>query len=211
LEGFAAARNLRLEVVVVDSWKNLIPALRAGRGDVIAGSFTDTPQRRTQIAFTHEVFPTQVVVINLAPRPILTSPADLRKEIVGAAPGSSMRELALAAGIPASRIRDFPGNINTDVDALRAGRATAALADLPSALTAQQVDANIQIGPTLGPPGSLAFGVRIEDVHLRSKLDRHIANLRLSGAWSRLVVTYWGAQTLAIVERIHATRDANER
>lgn len=200
LEGFAALWHLRIEQVLVDAWKDLIPALQAGQGDVIAGGFSDTAQRRTLIAFTRPVFPTQVVVVNLAPQPVITEAQVLRKTMLAAARDSSQFELARASGVPVSRIVDLAGNIDMDLEALRAGRVAAVLADLPSALLAQQRDANVQIGMPLGKPSSLAFGVRRDDVRLREELDRHIDNLRRSGAWSRLVVTYWGARALAVVE-----------
>lgn len=200
LEGFAALWHLRIEQVLVDAWKDLIPALQAGQGDVIAGGFSDTAQRRTLIAFTRPVFPTEVVVVNVAPQPTIGSVQALGKITLGAARGSSQFEVARASGVPASRIVDVAGNMAADLAAVRAGRVGAVLADLPAALLAQQRDANVQIGMSLGEPGGMAYGVRREDTRLREELDRHIDNLRRSGAWSRLVVTYWGARALAIVE-----------
>ena len=63
LEGFAKLRQLRLEVVAIDTWDGLVPALLEGEGDVIAGRFTVTEARRKQIDFTPEVFPTRHVVL----------------------------------------------------------------------------------------------------------------------------------------------------
>ena len=54
LEGFGKLHKVRLELVAVDGWDELVPALLKDRGDLIAGGFTATDPRRKQIAFTAE-------------------------------------------------------------------------------------------------------------------------------------------------------------
>ena len=54
LEGFAKLQKVTLELVAVDGWDELIPALLKDRGDLVAGGFTATDPRRKQIAFTAE-------------------------------------------------------------------------------------------------------------------------------------------------------------
>src|SRR4051812_11427760 len=45
LDGFAGLQRIKLEVVPVQGWDTLTPALLQGRGDVIAGRFTVTDAR----------------------------------------------------------------------------------------------------------------------------------------------------------------------
>ena len=52
LEGFARLYKLRLEIVTVPSWEDLVPALLGKKGDIAAGRFTVTPARAKVIAFT---------------------------------------------------------------------------------------------------------------------------------------------------------------
>src|SRR5262245_45783057 len=49
---FAARLGLRAVPVVVSDRSQLIPALRAGHGDVIVGSLAITPERAQEIAFS---------------------------------------------------------------------------------------------------------------------------------------------------------------
>ena len=63
LEGFARLHKLKLAIVPVSGWDTLIPSLLKGKGDLIAGGFTDTESRRRQIEFTAEVFPTRSVAM----------------------------------------------------------------------------------------------------------------------------------------------------
>ena len=54
LEGFGKLHKVTLELVAVEAWDELVPALLKDRGDLIAGGFTATDPRRKQIAFTAE-------------------------------------------------------------------------------------------------------------------------------------------------------------
>ena len=67
LRGFAALHRVNVTPVYVNGWDALIPALLAGKGDVIAGRFTATEARKKQIAFTSEVFPSRNVVLTRKP------------------------------------------------------------------------------------------------------------------------------------------------
>ena len=92
LDGFARLHRIKLEVVPVEGWDNLIPALLQGRGDLIAGRFTVTDTRLKQIAFTSEVFPSRNVVLTRKPHAPVDHRRGLRQEKVGTIKGSSMAE-----------------------------------------------------------------------------------------------------------------------
>jgi membrane-bound lytic murein transglycosylase MltF len=83
LEGFARLHAVRLEPVAVSAWDDLVPALAADRGDVIAGRFTVTDERKRRIAFTRETFPTRNVVLTRQPAPAVKSLEGLRALRVG--------------------------------------------------------------------------------------------------------------------------------
>ena len=60
IEGFAQVRGLKVEVINLPSFDDLIPALLDHRGDIIAAGYRDSDTRRKSIAFTDEVFPEPV-------------------------------------------------------------------------------------------------------------------------------------------------------
>jgi ABC-type amino acid transport substrate-binding protein len=200
LEGFARMQGLAFEVVPVPRWDALIPYLNEGRGDVIAGHFTDIPERRELVNFTSGVLPTRSVVITRKPRRAIYTLAALSGETIGVVLGSAARADLLAAGVPAARVVDSftPNNVLTE---LRAGRITAHVRSLPEAVLAQREDAEIEIGMALGPAASFAFGVRKNNAPLRDALDRHLELLRSTGNWSRLVVKYFGDAAPEILKR----------
>jgi len=200
LQGFAHLHRLGLQFVPVSGWDALIPALNEGKGDVIAGRFTATEARSRLVSFTHEVFPTRNVVFNLKPRPPVTSLDALRKEKLGVIHGSSMAEAARAAGLPEEAI-DSTVAPGAYAEALHAGRITAALWGVESAIALQREDPDIQLGMFLGPHASLAYAVRKDSPELLKALDEYIDNFRRTPSWSRLVVKYFGSAAPDVLKK----------
>ena len=205
LDGFAALHRLRVEVVPVASWDALVPSLQAGGGDLIAGRVTVTERRRQLISFTSGVFPTRAVVVTRKPHPVVSTRAQLRSERVGTVRGTSLAEAVAAADVPSANVDDSIG-LDSGVlplvslpAALREGRITVAVMGVESAIIAQQQDPQLQLGLFLGPPGTMAYGVRKQDTELLSALNEYIDNLRRTPTWNRLVIKYFGEAALEVL------------
>jgi ABC-type amino acid transport substrate-binding protein len=95
------------------------------------------------------------------------------------------------AGVPAGSV-DEAIPTGTLPAALKVGRVSAVVLGLENAIDAQRQDPDLQLGLFLGPPRSLAYGVRKEDTELRQALSDYIDNLRRTPTWARLVVKYFG-------------------
>ncbi|HXK08555.1 MAG TPA: transporter substrate-binding domain-containing protein [Vicinamibacteria bacterium] len=203
LEGFAALHRIPLTVVPVGGWDELVPALLEGRGDVIAGRFTVTEARRRQIDFTVEVFPTRSVVLTRRPHRVVATLEELHKERVGTVKGTSMADALAAARVPPANVDDgiLTGTLPA---ALKAGRVTAIVLGVENAIADRREDPDLQLGVFLGPPGSLAWGVRKTDPKLRQALDAYIGGVRRTPTWSRLVVKYFGEEAPEILKKARA-------
>jgi ABC-type amino acid transport substrate-binding protein len=203
LEGFAKLQRLKIEILPIQSYDALIPALLKGRGDVIAGGFTVTDARRKQINFTDEVFPTRNVVYTRKPGKVIKAVDELKSEKVGTYKGTSMAEDLSAAGITkvdeGIELGGFPA-------ALKAGRITAAVDGVEAALVARVKDPELQIGAFIGEASALAYGVRKEDAKLFQALNGYVSNLRKTPTWSRLVVKYFGAAAPEILKKAREAR-----
>jgi ABC-type amino acid transport substrate-binding protein len=200
LDGFARLQRVTLEVTAIPTWDALVPALLAGKGDLIAGRVTVTDSRRKVIDFTSEVFPSRHVVFTRKPHRIVTTPEQLFEEKVGTVKGTSMAEVIAQAGVPPAHVDDTVPTGTLPL-ALKEGRITAAVLGVENAMAAQRRDPDIQLGMFLGPPASLAYGVRKEDVELRKALSEYIENFRRTPAWNRLVVKYLGEAAPEILRR----------
>lgn len=200
LDGFARLHRLRLEIIPQTSWDHLVPALQQGKGDLIAGRFTVTDSRRRLIEFTAEVFPTRNVVVTRRPRRSVATLEQLRQERVGTVKGTSLAEAVAAAGVPPANVDDSLPT-GTLPAALKAGKVTAVVLGVENAISARQQDAELELGLFLGPPRSLAYGVRKEDKRLLESLDEYIGHFRRSASWSQLVVKYFGEQAPEVLKK----------
>jgi polar amino acid transport system substrate-binding protein len=201
LRGFAKVHDIKLEVVTVDGWDALVPALLADKGDVIAGRFTVTDSRRQLIDFTREVFPYRLVVITRKPRPVVRTLEQLRAEKVGTTKGSSLIDALDAAGIPAAK-RDDKIPTGAYVEALKSGRVTAVVWGIECAIPSVREDPELQLGMSVGAPGSLAYGVRKGETGLLQALDDQIGSLRRSPVYYSLVRKYFGEDAPQILEKV---------
>jgi ABC-type amino acid transport substrate-binding protein len=203
LDRFAQLNKLRIEIVPVAGYDGLIPALLKGKGDIIAGGFTATDSRRKQIVFSEEAFPTRNVIYNRKPAKPIASLDDVRELKVGTYKGTSMAEDLAAAGVgnvdDAIELGGFP-------EALKAGRIGAAVDGIEAALIARLKDPELQMGPFIGKPESLAYGIRKEDAALLVAVNGYLSNLRKTQTWSRLVVKYFGDAAPEILKKARESR-----
>jgi len=198
LEGFARLYKLRLEIVTVPSWEDLVPALLGKKGDIAAGRFTVTPARAKVIAFTVEAFPTRHVVLTRKPNRTILTRDELRGAKVAAVKGSAVEEAVLAAGVPRANLVNIGPTVSAD--ALKDARVTAVVTNVETAVVEARTDSALQLGLFLGPPRSMAYAVRKEDTALRKALDDYLENTRRSAVWNRLVVKYFGQAGLEILK-----------
>lgn len=191
LESFAKTQRLRIEPVVTPTMDGLIPALQAGKGDLIAGRFTDTELRRRLVDFSVEVFPTRNVVLTRKPHKPVKTVDELKTLRVGTIRGSNLAEAVMAVGVP-------PRNVDDSIpagglpDALKTGKVDAVVTLIDRAILVQRQDPDFEIGPFIGGPLSLAYAVRRGDSRLLEALNAHIHAAIQGNEWSRLVLKYFG-------------------
>jgi len=200
LEGFARAQRMRLEIVSVKNWEELQEALQDGRGDLIAGHFTDTEERRRTIDFTTGVMPTRTVVVMRKPGAPVKTTKELVKRRVGAVKGGAAHHDMLAAGVPASQVDDSPLQ-DEMLDLLRSGKVNALARALPVAILNTREDPALEIGLFVGPRSQFAWGLRKGDTKLRDALNDHLAMVRRTGAWRRFVVKYFGEAAVDMLKQ----------
>jgi ABC-type amino acid transport substrate-binding protein len=200
VDGFAHLQRLRVDIVAVSEWSELIPALLEGKGDLIAGPFTITETRRQQVDFTVEVLPTRSIVVTRRPRRVVQTLEELRGERVSVVKGTSMMELLTSLKVPLVPLERRPrGGLNAA--GLKTGELTCVVVDVQTAVTDLRTDPDLLLGMFVGPPASYGYGIRKGDTKLLNALNDYLSNTRHSGAWSRLVVKYYGAAALEILQK----------
>lgn len=92
IKAFAKRQGLFLEVVLAPSYDELVPMLKAGKGDVIAASLTATAARAQEVAFTVPYLKVKELFVQRRGAPALTSLEQLRGRAVTVRRSSSYAE-----------------------------------------------------------------------------------------------------------------------
>jgi len=85
---FAAHLNVRLKIIPRETWRDMVSALEAGEGDLIAGAEI-TPTRSVQVAFSNTYMEVQQHIISNRDRVPLASLSDLSGRTVDLGRGSA--------------------------------------------------------------------------------------------------------------------------
>lgn len=203
LEAFCRSLGLALEVVHAPGWETLAPLVAEGKADVAAGRVTVTEGRSALVSFSETVFPTRHVVVTRRPQARVTTLEGLRRLKVGTVRGTSMSEAVARAGVPAVLVDDaiVSGRLP---QALRQVRVQAVVLGIENYITERRRDPELESGLFLGAPGRLAYAVRHGDRSLLQALNRHLAALRASEHWGRLLIKYFGADAPQLLARASA-------
>lgn len=188
MTGFARSLGVALEVrPVKPSFATLVPALLAGEGDVIASSFSITPERRQKVDFSRPYFAVHTVVL-VRKDSHVASPADLAGKTAATVPGSSLEE----------RIKELhPGRIHYvdftrwNYDALSEQQADFTLLDDTSTVRLLPLYRDLKVAFQLPGVDDYAFAVAPRS-DLREALDRFLDDLRRSGRLDKIINFHLG-------------------
>ncbi len=193
VQAFAESLGVELEIHTLDTpgYAPLIPALLAGKVDLIASSLTITEERRQRVDFSRPYFTVHKLIISRDDEALKTS-ADLADKVAVTIQGSSHQETLGQLGIPEKQQRfvEFTSEYYTTleegqadfavVDSVSAARD---LADFPTLAVAFQLPGDEHYGIAM-PPGS----------DLRPVLDRFLTALEKSGELAEIMRRYLSAQ-----------------
>jgi ABC-type amino acid transport substrate-binding protein len=199
IEGFARAHHLKVEVVPIVPFNQVVPALLKGQGDIIVG-IIETESRRKQIDFTVETLPTRHVIVTHKPHASIQRVEALRSVQVGVLQGTSWAEAASAAGVPPANTTGYQ-ELKPLLLALSSGKIAATVMSVSDYALVHKHDPDLEAGAFLGAPGHGAWGVKKSDGDLLRTLNQHIETLRSSPAWNGLVVKYLGEDSLVLLAR----------
>lgn len=175
----------------------LIPSLKTGKVDCVISSMTDTPERRTSIAFS-DPYLTIGLALLVAKNSPIQSLADLDQ------PGRTLAvrqgttgEVWARANIKAAKILALEKESSAVLEVVQ-GKADAFLYDQMSVWknAQQQPDTTRAL---LAPiqQESWAVGLRLGDDDLKSRINEFLKSFRASGGFDRLGDKYLGDQKAA--------------
>jgi ABC-type amino acid transport substrate-binding protein len=189
MQEFACSLGVALEVrAVKPSFGALIPALLAGEGDVIASSFTITPERQRKLIFSDPYFAVDTVVVARRGRGF-AGPADLKGKKASVVQASSLHERAKSLSDIPPHFVEFT---RWNYDAVAEGEADFTVLDGTGTWHLLPLYPDLEVAFTL--PGvsyyGFAFAPGSED--LRDALNAFLAGVKTSGQLEAIVRRHLG-------------------
>jgi len=186
MHAFAESLGVRLEIRPVSepSYGALIPELLAGKGDLIASSFTITEERKQAVDFSDPYFSVYPVILVRVGSPI-ASVADLAGKTAAAIPGSSQEEHLRGLGIAPDKLLSVDFRLET-YTAVMDGEADFTLADSSSAMRFLHEYPKLKIAFRLAGEDAYGFAVP-RDSDLREPLNRFLAEMKKNGELERII------------------------
>jgi polar amino acid transport system substrate-binding protein len=186
LASFAAANDLKLEVVWVEDFSDIIPALLRGDGDLIASTLTITRERARRVDFSAPYFPTRVVLVTRQGGAVSDLDSLAGKTAVTIA-GTTYEEAL--SGIPEINLR-YVATEEEMYAALVAGEADGLATDSANFLWLGKDLPELVVSAALSDREFYGFAVRQADP-LKAQLDGHMRSLMENGLfWDFVKETY---------------------
>ena len=181
---FGERLGLKVEVVYVDRFTDLLPALIAGRGDLVAANLSVTPERQSKVEFTDPIGSSQDTLVFAA----VTQPPTDNAALVGsvaAREGTTLLQTAyqLAEQHQALQVVSVSPNVANEAlfDQLVDGEVDLLVQDSNVLATALAYRSDIRAGSVVGEPLPLAWAVRPDANLLLAALNDYLREYRLLG------------------------------
>jgi ABC-type amino acid transport substrate-binding protein len=193
IEGFAKSLGVGFEVhPVKPSFAELIPALLRGDGDLIASSFSITPERKEKVDFSDPYFAVRTVVVVPKDSPI-HEVVDLAGKTGSTVQGSSQQERMKKLGITRFHYVDFT---RWNCDALTDKEADFTVLDETAVWRFLPAYPDLKVAFAL--PGADRYGFAVTPKSdLRQALNAYLKKIKKNGKLAEIVKRYLGDKAAA--------------
>jgi len=183
---------------VSQDWDGMIPALMAGKYDVILASMSITEERKQQVAFTDPYYKAALTFVGPADSDITdTSPEALEDLSIGALSSSTQAEF-LQANYPDSDVRLYRSQDEVNLDLIN-GRLDLQVSDLLPMLDWVNNSEDGKCCKLVGEPvmdpkyagEGTGMAVRQDDTELRQKLNEALAAIIADGTYQKINDKYF--------------------
>ena len=184
-------RELKIEDMAFDA---LIPALLAGKIDMIVAGMTITEERKKKVAFSDPYYETGLVWVVRADDDRIQTADDLKGKTLSTQTGTTSDiQASKIEGVNMKRFQQF-----TDAFLeVAAGRADACIVNEPTAIDYVMKHPELKIGGKLQFEGTdrqfNGIAVRLEDTQLLADINKALQALKDSGEYDKMVEKWFGA------------------
>ena len=182
--GFCAAIGMRPAAVFVETHADLVPALLAGKGDIIASYLTPTETLKKKLAFSAPLFSCRELIAGRQSAPVMTRTADLKGRTLAVQKDSAQLETAQALNrrYPEINLQILSEKLSADIilDRLAAGRINLFLTDSFTLGIARQYRSDLKPVLDLGIERDMVWGARPRNAQLLAALNSYLKQVPLA-------------------------------
>src|SRR5258706_5956733 len=206
----AQSLGIRVDMIITQSWAEMVPALLKGEGDVIAAEVTVTDERKKEVLFAEPWGHTREVIVWKDGTAPLKSAEELAGKIVHVRRTSTyfgslqaLNAKLTAAGKPEISITPVAEDWETDtvLESVSRGEIAYTIADDLLANIHTFYWDNLVVGPPITDDRDLAWAVRPGGVKLRKAVDAVFRDLRKKPDFNILRKKYFEAERSLAKER----------
>lgn len=193
-KALCARMTVECSFVAVD-WDGLIPALQAGKIDVIMASLTITDERRKHVLFTHKYYATPLAIVARKEAGLATTePSAFAGRTLGVQGQTWQANYAADTfGAAGAELKPYPSQIEAMLD-LSNGRLDAVLSDkiqLVDWMKSDEANCCVMVGDVADTAAEAGIAVRLDDVELRDRLEVALDAILADGAYDTVRKRYF--------------------
>jgi polar amino acid transport system substrate-binding protein len=200
VRGAARRLGVRVELVPIKETERM-KAVQAGKIDVIASTFTRTPERQRQVDYTLDIFNSpQVMIVDSASG--LTSVKKMSGLTFGVLKGRTA-DRNIREVVPTAQFV-YVGDYASAFAGLRSGKFIAFVADnlvLRTNLKKEKDAARFSFISDFSKPRNAGFGIPKNEPSLRDALNRALLDMESSGEASRIYDVWFGPKSAVPIDR----------
>jgi len=198
LQQFADENKLEIEIVALEKFEDLIPALLEGKGDIIAANLSITRQRQKQVSFTNAFAETTEYLVMAKNAKSLPSGKALAGREIAIQDGTAYAVTArgLAKFHPELEIRKVPGELSRDdfMDKVASGEYDMAILDNNHLKTMLSYRSDIKRSLQANAERQIAWAVHPKSKKLLKELNHFLldhgllekAGIKAKTQWDRI-------------------------
>lgn len=193
-KALCARMTVECDFIAVD-WDGLIPALQAGKIDVIAASLTITDERKKHVLFTRKYYGTPLAIVARKEVVIASTEATaLAGRSLGVQASTWQADFAAGTfGKAGALLKPYPSQTEAMLD-LSNGRLDAVISDKIQLIDWMKTDGAgccTMIGDVAGTEAEAGIAVRLDDVALRDRLQSALDAILADGTYDDIRKRYF--------------------
>jgi lysine-arginine-ornithine-binding protein len=175
---------------VTNEWSGIIPALLAGKFDVIIGGMGITEERRKSVIFSNPYAITLSRFGVVQGKELEVSPEGLAGKVIGVQQGTT-NAAYIEKTYPGVEVRRYP-SMDAMISDLRSGRVDTVFGDTePFVMKDDGAAKLVNIGKPVQVSEGIGMAFRPADTALRDEFNAALKKLRDDGTWAKLAKK-WG-------------------